>query len=86
MTSRRSPVDSRRKVLWVLAVVACLPALISARPGGLGDVTDVRTWSYPDYTRVVVEFTRSVETKIKHLPANAKAGRPERLYLDIDGI
>ena len=30
------------------------------RPKGLADVSAVRTWSYPDYTRVVVELTEPV--------------------------
>ena len=56
------------------------------RPPGLGDVTDVRHWSYPDYTRVVVELDRpvSIKTEVRHLPANPEASRPERLYLDLD--
>jgi N-acetylmuramoyl-L-alanine amidase len=58
------------------------------RPAGLGDVTDVRHWSYPDYTRVVVELDRpvSLKTDVRHLPANPSASRPERLYLDLEGI
>ncbi len=31
------------------------------RPRGLGDVVEVRHWSYPDYTRIVVETTRPVK-------------------------
>jgi len=60
--------------------------LAAKRPPGLGDVIDVRTWSYDDYTRVVVELTRPVETEVKRLTANRKAGRPERLYLDLPKI
>jgi N-acetylmuramoyl-L-alanine amidase len=57
------------------------------RPAGLGDVADVRTWSHDDYTRVVVEMTRPVgEIDVKRLTANRKAGRPDRLYLDLPKI
>jgi N-acetylmuramoyl-L-alanine amidase len=56
------------------------------RPKGLGDVRDVRTWSHPDYTRVVVELTRAVGPEVRRLPADAKALRPERLYVDLEGI
>jgi len=58
------------------------------RPPGLGDVADLRHWSYPDYTRVVVELDRPVvlKTEVQRLPANPAAERPERLYLDIEGI
>jgi N-acetylmuramoyl-L-alanine amidase len=71
----------------LLLLLLLLPfALGVTRPKGLGDVAEVRTWSYPDYTRVVVELTRPVETEVKRLAADAKAERPERLYLDLDGI
>jgi N-acetylmuramoyl-L-alanine amidase len=66
-----------------------LPLLLGAqRPAGLGNVTEVRHWSYPDYTRVVVELDRPVTIKngVKRLPAEAKTGRPERLYVDVEGI
>jgi N-acetylmuramoyl-L-alanine amidase len=56
------------------------------RPEGLGDVVEVRHWSYPDFTRVVVELDRPVAGEVRHLPADAAAGRPERLYLDVEGI
>jgi N-acetylmuramoyl-L-alanine amidase len=56
------------------------------RPPGLSDVTDVRHWSYPEYTRVVVELTRPVKTEVKRLGANRAVGRPERLYLDLSGV
>jgi N-acetylmuramoyl-L-alanine amidase len=67
-------------------VLAAVVGLGVKRPGGLGDVVEVRHWSYPDYTRVVVEFTAPVTAKVQHLNADSRAGRPERLYLDIDGI
>ena len=56
------------------------------RPPGLSDVTDVRHWSYPEYTRVVVELTRPVRTEVKRLGENRAVGRPERLYLDLSGV
>lgn len=76
-----------RGVLASLVVLA--PLLLGVeRPPGLGDVVAVRHWSYPDYTRVVIELDRPVEIKSepKRLHADAAAERPERLYLDIDGI
>jgi N-acetylmuramoyl-L-alanine amidase len=58
------------------------------RPRGLGDVVEVRHWSYPDYTRIVVETTRPVKlnSEIHRLGANRRANRPERLYVDLDGL
>jgi len=74
----------RRCALLLLA--ACLVG--AQRPAGLGDVVNVRFWSYPDYTRVVVELDRAVELRgeASRLPADGKAGRPERLYVDLEGI
>ena len=75
---------------WILAValIALLPCLLGVkRPKGLGDVEDVRTWSYPNYTRVVVELTRAVELNedaLVRLAADRGAKRPERLYVDLD--
>ena len=71
----------------IALLVALAPVLMAVeRPKGLGDVGDVRTWSYPDYTRVVVELTHAVEPEVFRLGADATAGLPERLYLDLSGI
>jgi N-acetylmuramoyl-L-alanine amidase len=69
-----------------LVAALALGLLGIARPPGLGDVVDVRHWSYPEYTRVVVELSRPVETEVRRLPADRRAGRPERLYVDLDGV
>ena len=72
-----------RPVLLCLA----LPVLLGVdRPPGLGDVTEIRHWSYPEYTRVVVELTRPVETEVRVLGPDRAEGRPKRLYLDLAGI
>jgi len=70
-------------------VLLCLAAsflLGVDRPPGLSDVTELRHWSYPEYTRVVVELTRPVTTEVKRLAADRVEGRPERLYLDLAGV
>ena len=76
---------------WLLVGMGCLvPFLLGVeRPPGLGDVEDVRTWSYDGYTRVVVELSRAVDVSegdLVRLEADARARRPERLYLDVPGI
>ena len=70
---------------WLLALAA-LPLLGVARPPGLGDVVAIRHWSYPEYTRVVIELDRAVETEVRRLPPDPDAKRPERLYLDLEGV
>lgn len=82
MTARR---DGRFAALGLAVLV---PLLLGVeRPKGLGDVADVRTWSHPDYTRVVVELSRSVgHPEVVRLAADPSAHRPDRLYVDLDGI
>ena len=77
----------RRSATAIALLCLSLPVLLGVdRPPGLADVTDVRHFSYPDYTRVVVELTRTVTTEVKRLPADPVVGRPERLYLDLSGV
>lgn len=76
----------RRAPATLGLLLAGLALLGAERPPGLGDVVEVRHWSYPDYTRVVVEFDRPVESEVRHLRSDPKSGRPERLYLDVEGI
>lgn len=83
--------SGRRPTRLLFVLLAVLPCLLGAgeRSPGLGDVRAVRTWSYPTYTRVVVELSRHVELPragLVRLAANSSAHRPERLYLDIPGI
>jgi N-acetylmuramoyl-L-alanine amidase len=49
-------------------------------------VHGVRHWSYPGYTRVVIELSAPVAAQAQRLPADAAAGRPERLYFDLPGV
>jgi N-acetylmuramoyl-L-alanine amidase len=72
-----------RRGARALLVLCALALLGLERPAGLGEVVAVRHWSYPDYTRVVVELDRPVETQVRRLAADLAAGRPERLYLDL---
>jgi N-acetylmuramoyl-L-alanine amidase len=68
-------------------LLALLPCLLGVeRPSGLGDVTAVRSWSHPDYTRVVVELSRPVDPEVVRLEADPRHGRPDRLYVDLEGI
>lgn len=53
-----------------------------------GRVSAVRTWSYADYTRVVVELgeLELVPTEVRRLDADPGHDRPARLYLDLPGV
>ncbi|MCR9097941.1 MAG: N-acetylmuramoyl-L-alanine amidase [bacterium] len=75
---------------WLLAIGVLVPALVAIeRPPGLSDVADVRTWSYPEYTRVVLELEGARDLgppALVRLPPNSAAHRPERLYLDVPDV
>jgi hypothetical protein len=53
---------------------------------GLLDVKDLRHWSYPDYTRIVIELSGEFSLKGAPQKLPPAEGRPERLYLDLDGV
>ncbi len=62
-------------VLFFLALSSFLPSFSSAVDKI--DVTDIRYWSYPDYTRVVISLTDSPDYTGNRL------SNPDRLYFDI---
>ena len=76
----------KRRAALVSLILAAACLLGVERPPGLDDVVEVRHWSYPDYTRVVVELTGPVASEVHHLAADPKMERPERLYLDLEGV
>lgn len=48
-------------------------------------VTDLRYWSNPDYTRVVIVLDREVKFTTHKLRRDHSVSLPERIYLDFDG-
>jgi N-acetylmuramoyl-L-alanine amidase len=62
-------------VLLFLAIVTLFPSFSSATDKI--DVTDIRYWSYPDYTRVVISLTDNPDY------ARNRLTKPDRLYFDI---
>ena len=83
MTSRRVA-----PLLAPLALLLVLTLMGATSPRRMGEVVDVRHWSYANYTRVVIQLDRPVkiQSAIERLPADPSAGRPERLYMDVHGI
>ncbi len=71
---------------WLPLALVSLLMMAPDRPPGLGDVVDVRHWSYDDYTRVVIELDRASNTVGKVLERNEAKGRPARIYFDLPGI
>ncbi|MRR06112.1 MAG: AMIN domain-containing protein, partial [Deltaproteobacteria bacterium] len=48
-------------------------------------ITDVRYWSNPDYTRIVVTLDREVPFAHHKLRRDKKGSLPERIYIDFSG-
>ena len=69
-------------LLLILTVIA----VGVSRPKGMADVVDVRHWSYPDYTRVVVELSKPVSTEVRYLPADRASKKADRLYQKADTL
>lgn len=47
-------------------------------------LSDIRFWSNPGYTRVVLALDNKTSYRPHTLPGNPKTGEPPRIYLDID--
>ena len=71
-----------------LTLLVALAALLLGvdRPPDLLDVKDLRHWSYPDYTRIVIELSGEAVVKGTPQMLPPAEGRPERLYLDLEGV
>jgi N-acetylmuramoyl-L-alanine amidase len=82
--------SARRKVaeLKVFAPVAKAPAPLAAlsrASSQTAEVTDIRFWSNPGYTRVVLDLSAPVDFKANFLAGDPANGLIPRLYVDIDG-
>lgn len=75
-------------VLALTPLIALAPHLARAQEerAGRTKVQGLRHWSYPAYTRVVIELSGPVGTRVEQLAADAAAGRPDRLYLDLPNV
>jgi N-acetylmuramoyl-L-alanine amidase len=50
---------------------------------GLAQVQEIRHWSTPNYTRVVIDLERPVQFEHHLLPEDKELKKPRRLYLDL---
>jgi N-acetylmuramoyl-L-alanine amidase len=50
----------------------------------LAKVTDLRFWSNPSYTRVVIDVDKEVPYTHRLLKKDPAIGKPQRLYIDVD--
>lgn len=65
-----------------LLLPGLLTALVATAAGAV-TVQGIRHWSHPHYTRVVIELSREVETRVHR---HGRGGSVERLYLDLPGV
>lgn len=61
------------------------PGKGSAAPGQRVELTGVRFWSNPGYTRVVVDLSGSTSYSVNALPADPREKAPARMYVDLAG-
>ncbi len=54
-----------------------------ADPGGMVTVTNLRFWSNPNYTRVVIDADREASYYHHLLKKDPSIGKPQRLYVDL---
>jgi N-acetylmuramoyl-L-alanine amidase len=55
----------------------------NAKAQGLAQVQEIRHWSTPNYTRVVIDLERPVQFEHHLLPEDKGLKKPRRLYLDL---
>lgn len=68
-----------------LALVASA-SLGATRPDGLGDVVDIQHWSYPAFSRVVIQLSEPALATVGEVPADPAGDKPARLYFDVPGM
>src|ERR1700674_5489144 len=64
------------RILRTAAVVA-LPSALAAANSGIVRVTNVRSWSHSDSTRIIIQTSGPVEYRFD------RASNPDRLFFDI---
>ena len=55
----------------------------SHKDGGYANITGIRHWSTPAYTRIVVDVDKSVKYESNLLKADPGHNKPRRLYIDV---
>ena len=76
---------SRVAATAVLALVASA-SIGATRPDGLGDVVDIQHWSYPEFSRVVIQLSEPALATVGEVPADPTGDKPARLFFDVPGM
>jgi N-acetylmuramoyl-L-alanine amidase len=62
------------------------PAVNGNASAGDSDLKEIRYWSKPDYTRVVIGLGDRAGFTSNFLPPDARGGVPPRIYVDVQGV
>ena len=76
---------------WRLVATAALALAASVslgvtRPDDLGDIVAVQHWSYPEFSRVVIQISEPADATIGEVPADPDGEKPARLFFDVPGM
>ncbi len=77
-----------RLIVGTAALVATAATFGLAADSGWQDmpvIEEVRTWSYTNYTRVVLYTSDRIKYQARELPADSENRKPPRIYLDLQG-
>jgi N-acetylmuramoyl-L-alanine amidase len=75
-----------RLVATAALAFAALASLGVTRPKGLGDVVDVQHWSYPEFSRIVIQISEPADATVGEVPADPGGEKPARLFFDVPGM
>ncbi len=76
---------TRNLLAAAAAALLLLPPSVSASPGRLSVVYDIRTWTSEEYTRVVVDLGADAKYEANFLRADPARNLPPRIFIDIHG-
>ena len=77
----------RSRVVATAALAFAASASLGAtRPDGLGDVVDIQHWSYPEFSRVVIQISEPALPTVGEVPADPTGDKPARLFFDVPGM
>jgi N-acetylmuramoyl-L-alanine amidase len=75
-----------RLVATAALAFAASASLGATRPDGLGDVVDIQHWSYPEFSRVVIQISEPALPTVGEAPADPAGDKPVRLFFDVPGM
>lgn len=83
VVSRPAPASGGNQGLHPPERTAEKPDIKSSQALGPARVEDVRVWSNPDYTRVVIDLDKEAKYSHRLLKPDPTIGKPPRLYVDV---